>query len=102
LTIIFCPSLLLAGERSSKVKHIVVLMMENRSFDHLLGWLKQDRNSSIDGLSGHQKVPRNITDHSYGYVQITRRGFDIDIDDPLHDFDSVALQIDRGSMDGFV
>ena len=70
-------------------------MMENRSFDHLLGWLKQDRNSSIDGLSGHQKVPRNITDHSYGYVQITRRGFDIDIDDPLHDFDSVALQIDR-------
>ena len=24
------------------LKHIVVLMMENRSFDHMLGYLKQD------------------------------------------------------------
>ncbi len=76
--------------------------MENRSFDHLLGWLEQDRNSSIDGLTGHQKVPRNASDHSYGYVQITRRGYDVSLDDPLHDFDSVALQIDNGPMDGFV
>jgi len=46
------PSLISAGDRSSKIKHIVVLMMENRSFDNLLGWLKEDRNSTIDGLSG--------------------------------------------------
>lgn len=25
-----------------KVSHVVVLMMENRSFDHLLGWLRED------------------------------------------------------------
>jgi|HubBroStandDraft_1064217.scaffolds.fasta_scaffold03590_7 phospholipase C len=24
---------------TSQIKHIVVLMMENRSFDHFLGWL---------------------------------------------------------------
>ena len=24
---------------SSQIKHIVVVMMENRSFDHFLGWL---------------------------------------------------------------
>jgi phospholipase C len=53
IAILLCPSLISAGERSSKIKHIVVLMMENRSFDHLLGWLKQDRNSSIDGLQRH-------------------------------------------------
>jgi phospholipase C len=68
VAILLGPSLVNAGERSSKIKHIVVLMMENRSFDHLLGWLKQDRNSSIDGLSGNRKVPRNASDPSYGYV----------------------------------
>ena len=32
-----------------KLKHIVVLMMENRSFDHMLGSLKSD-GPRIDGL----------------------------------------------------
>lgn len=36
-----------------QLKHIVVLMMENRSFDHLLGSL-QSHDSRIDGLSGSQ------------------------------------------------
>ena len=31
-----------------QLKHIVVLMMENRSFDHMLGSLKAD-NPAIDG-----------------------------------------------------
>jgi len=66
--ILLGPSLVNAGERSSKIKHVVVLMMENRSFDHLLGWLKQDRNVSIDGLSGSRKIPRNASDPTYGYV----------------------------------
>ena len=33
------------------LKHIVVLMMENRSFDHTLGVLKQ-QDARIDGLTG--------------------------------------------------
>lgn len=36
----------------SPIKHIVVLMMENRSFDHLLGYLKQDGWPEVDGLTG--------------------------------------------------
>jgi phospholipase C len=33
-----------------KLKHIVVLMMENRSFDHMLGFLKLDLGrDDIDG-----------------------------------------------------
>jgi len=34
-----------------KLKHIVVLMMENRSFDHLLGGMKA-LDPRIDGLTG--------------------------------------------------
>ena len=33
-----------------KLKHIVVLMMENRSFDHMLGSLKAV-NPAIDGVT---------------------------------------------------
>eukprot|EP01040_Poterioochromonas_malhamensis_P026177 gene26177-32858_t len=60
------------SERSSRIKHIVVLMMENRSFDHLLGWLKQDKNPSIDGLMGTETQPRDINDASKGSLPVTR------------------------------
>jgi phospholipase C len=36
------PGLLQIPARHSPVDHVVVLMMENRSFDHWLGWLAED------------------------------------------------------------
>ena len=36
-------------EALKKVKHIVVLMLENRSFDNLLGWLYEDPSEIPDG-----------------------------------------------------
>ena len=38
------------------LKHVVVLMMENRSFDHLLGSLKAV-DPRIDGLTGDEAIP---------------------------------------------
>jgi len=38
------------------LKHIVVLMMENRSFDHMLGFMKQQM-LGIDGLNGDESNP---------------------------------------------
>lgn len=89
-------------ERSSRIKHIVVLMMENRSFDHLLGWLKQDKNPDIEGLTGKESQPRDLTDLSKGSVTVSRSGYDVSPDDPHHLFDDIALQLDGGKMDGFV
>ena len=55
-----------ARRRLGKINHIVVLMMENRSFDHMLGYLSMPeeaaggqaagagRADSIDGLTGHE------------------------------------------------
>lgn len=46
------------------VEHIVVLMLENRSFDHMLGYLYQDagnvspRGDAFDGLTGSESCPR--------------------------------------------
>ena len=38
------------------LKHIVVLMMENRSFDHMLGGLKKTY-PAINGLNGDEWNP---------------------------------------------
>jgi phospholipase C len=51
---------------TDKLKHIVVLMMENRSFDHMLGFAQSD-SWSIDGLS-EQKT--NV-DSAGGVAQVS-------------------------------
>ena len=37
-----------------RIEHIVVLMMENRSFDHMLGYLKRDGLPEVNGLNGDE------------------------------------------------
>src|ERR1700721_2633731 len=47
----------------SSINHIVVLMLENRSFDHMLGYLYADSGNvspsgqSFDGLTGKESNP---------------------------------------------
>jgi len=44
----------------SDIKHVVVLMLENRAFDHLLGYLKaQGTKPTIDGLGGTESIPED-------------------------------------------
>jgi phospholipase C len=40
--------------RLSHVRHIVVVMMENRSFDQMLGYLRRDGPSDLNGLVGNE------------------------------------------------
>ena len=40
------------------------------SFDHLLGFLKQN-NPEIDGLTGIESCPVNATDPSYGLLSFS-------------------------------
>ena len=39
----------------SKIQHIVVVMMENRSFDHYLGWLSSDQQYVEEGRRRYGK-----------------------------------------------
>ena len=41
-----------ATERLRSLRHIVVVMMENRSFDHMLGYLSLEGMQQVDGLTG--------------------------------------------------
>jgi phospholipase C len=73
-----------------EIKHLVVLMLENRSFDHMLGWL-QGPNYQIDGLDGSQF---NL-DSTNARVPATRNAsYSGDYDpDVAHDFLDVNEQI---------
>src|SRR5690242_5325190 len=73
-----------------KLKHIVVLMMENRSFDHMLGGLKA-KDPRINGLSGNEANPDSTG--ALIKVQPLADYQDQLNDDPDHHFPGTDLQI---------
>ena len=87
-----------------QLKHIVVLMMENRSFDHMFGYLKQ-QDARIDGLNGDETnpdttgAPAPVAPQADYQAQLQP--------DPGHHFEDVKLQIygdvpGGPTMQGFV
>jgi phospholipase C len=83
-----------------QVEHIVVLMQENRSFDHMLGYLSIDGNrNDVNGLTGNESNPIP----GLPKVPVTRLlPSDVAIPfGPAHDFSEVLKQIADGSMSGF-
>ena len=87
------------------LKHIVVLMMENRSFDHMLGSLKAD-NPQIDGVSGNESNP-DTQGNPVAAQPLAEYQSQLD-PDPDHHFPAVDKQIFNGdpnrvpNMQGFV
>jgi phospholipase C len=78
-----------------KLKHIVVLMMENRSFDHMLGGLK-DEDPRIDGLTGAEF---NADTTGATVTVQPKASYQGQLDpDPNHHFAGVDLQIFNGDM----
>ncbi|KAL1108827.1 hypothetical protein V6Z11_D03G136600 [Gossypium hirsutum] len=89
------------------IKTLVVLVMENRSFDHLLGWLKSTR-PDIDGLSGTESNPVNVADPNSPFISVSDDALFVD-SDPGHSFQAIREQIfgsndssaDSAPMNGF-
>src|SRR3954470_10784121 len=78
-----------------KLKHIVVLMMENRSFDHLLGGMKA-LDPRIDGLTGTEF---NLDSNGGKAFAEPKAAFQGQLDpDPDHHFAGVDRQIFDGDM----
>jgi phospholipase C len=75
------------------LQHVVVLMMENRSFDHMLGALHAT-NPAIDGLTGHET---NADSTGEPVAVSPTAEFQSQLDpDPDHHFPAVDLQIFGG------
>ncbi len=78
-------------------KHIVVLMMENRSFDHMLGYLKAP-DYPIEGLDGDETNPSADEGPAIRVSPDARSINDLN-PDPAHEFPDINWQI-FGNPDG--
>jgi phospholipase C len=80
---------------NSGIDHIVVVMMENRSFDHYLGWLP-----GADGKqAGLRYTDRYGQSHSTFHLQTTQGcGYN----DPDHSFEGGRVEYNSGACDGWL
>jgi phospholipase C len=81
---------------SAPFDHVVLVMMENRSFDHLLGWLP--------GANGHQAGLTYVDSQG-----VAHQTYSLAPDytgcphpDPDHSYGGGRIQYDGGKMDGFL
>jgi phospholipase C len=89
------PSKLPAPARSG-LDHIVVVMMENRSFDHMLGWLP-----GADGKqAGLTFTDANGAPHSTFALAPDFQG--CSYNDPDHSYDGGRIEWNNGACDGWL
>lgn len=80
-----------------EIETIVVLCMENRSFDHALGSLSLLEGRGVDGLRGGETNNSSRGD-SVGVFRLD----DLTVADPPHSWDACHAQWNGGRNDGFV
>ncbi|MBC7849742.1 MAG: hypothetical protein H7Y31_08400 [Chitinophagaceae bacterium] len=99
------------------IKHVVVLMMENRSFDHMLGYLSLPvaaggaGRKDVKGLTGNETNPYNGVNYPVYPIPAGETQFG---PDPSHGYEPIYHQINsevdaaenpipgKGKMNGFV
>ena len=90
----------LPDPKDSGIDHIVVVMMENRSFDHYLGWVP-GANGRQAGLqfpdkSGQMQSTFRLSQHpDYGFQGCNHA-------DPDHSYKGGRVELNGGAMDGWL
>jgi phospholipase C len=90
-----------ASSGLERIEHIVVLMLENRSFDHMLGYLSlEGGRDDVDGLRAgmaNEHAGRRYAIHHLAATDLPDERWD-----PEHTAGATDRQINHGAMDGFV
>ncbi|KAL8495829.1 hypothetical protein ACS0TY_019803 [Phlomoides rotata] len=73
------------------IKTVVILVQENRSFDHMLGWMKSI-NPEIDGATGTESNTLSSSDPSSNRLHFGHQSGNVE-PDPGHSFEAVYEQI---------
>ena len=82
--------------------HLVVVMMENHSFDNYLGWLSRRGQPKADGFTFDAAGrPANIQPYQDGYVELYHAPSRCQPVDVTQSWNATHMQIDGGRMDGF-
>ena len=89
-----------ALDNLKKIDHLVIMMMENRSFDHMLGYLTLDGRTDVDGLDPNMF---NMYQPSAGGAAVkvkvkpmTSTGM-VGFHDPCHEGQCVDQQMSQGN-----
>jgi phospholipase C len=88
-----------AAQRAAlPIKHVIVMMKENRAFDHLLG------NLNAEGQPNTAPIPATFTNPDTGGnpVATFHEPTTCVQNDPGHQWAAMHTQVDNGLMDGFV
>jgi phospholipase C len=83
-----------------KIKHLIVLTMENRSFDHYLGSLTLEGRQDVEGLPS--PLPAVKDQGGAGVVSWKMDGTPPSYPDPPHGWDAAHADFNGGKNDGFV
>lgn len=89
------PAPALPAPEASGIDHIVVVMMENRSFDHYLGWLPGAEGKQ-EGLVYRDRF--NVAHRTY-HLQTTQG---CGHPDPDHSFEGGRVEYNDGACDGWL
>jgi phospholipase C len=83
------------GEMADQIEHVFVLMLENRAFDHMLGFsgitgndAAKGGSTQINGLSGSE-----VNSFDGGVFQVSRGADAVMPADPGHEFNNVLEQL---------
>jgi phospholipase C len=88
-------STLPSDPRTSGIDHIVVVMMENRSFDHFVGWTK-GADGKQAGLTYTDKA--GVAHATQHLTEFQGCGFN----DPDHSFEGGRVELNGGRCDGWL
>jgi len=89
------PDAALPSPGPSGIEHVILVMMENRSFDHFLGWLP-----GADGRQAGLSYPDPSGKYHRTFHQYQLRG--CGFNDPDHSYSGGRIQYNGGLMDGFL
>jgi phospholipase C len=84
------------ADGSQGIRHVVVLMMENRSFDHFLGW--------VPGADGRHDLTfvSAVDGNTYPNYPLAPDFQGCGYSDPDHSWEGWLVQYNYGTMDGFL
>jgi len=89
-----------AARGAIPIKHVVVLMKENRSFDHLLGQLHTEGQPATEAIPADFQNPTSSA--ATQFASPFHAPTTCWTQDPGHQWDAMHQQVDGGRMDGFV
>jgi phospholipase C len=85
-----------SGGAGGPIQNVVVMMLENRAFDHLLGFMNRGGpfgDTRVDGLTGHECNPKTLLANETRQVCVTDEAKDVCPYDPTHSFAATTERI---------